>query len=100
MKLTLTGFDAIFWLCFQFTFNEKCFGDYKWIDDGATKKRSKYCEWNSLAKVAKQWLQTMRDDGWKSLYDEIFLFCKKYNIVVPNMDDIYCNSRKATMQHP
>ena len=31
----------------------------------------------------------MRDDGWNSLLDEVFAFCAKNNIVVPDMDDLY-----------
>ncbi|KAJ0982260.1 hypothetical protein J5N97_010515 [Dioscorea zingiberensis] len=59
-----------------------------------------------LVKVTKQRLQTMRDDGWKSLYDEVSSFCERNNIVVPNMDDIFVtrgrprrNTHKVTNLH-
>ncbi|KAJ0964830.1 hypothetical protein J5N97_025968 [Dioscorea zingiberensis] len=60
----------------------------------------------ALVKVTKQRLQTMRDDGWKSLYDEVSSFCERNNIVVPNMDDIFVtrgrprrNTHKVTNLH-
>ena len=31
----------------------------------------------------------MRESGWSSLRDEVFCFCEKYNIDIPNMDDIF-----------
>ncbi|KAJ0975429.1 hypothetical protein J5N97_017394 [Dioscorea zingiberensis] len=60
----------------------------------------------ALVKVTKQLLQIMRDDGWKSLYDEVSSFCERNNIVVPNMDDIFVtrgrprrNTHKVTNFH-
>jgi len=41
-----------------------------------------------LVEVSKQRLQAMREEGWNSLF-EVFVFCVKNNIVVPNMDDLY-----------
>ena len=42
-----------------------------------------------LVDISKQCLQVMRDDGWNSLLEEVFAFCAKNNIDVPNMDDLY-----------
>ena len=42
-----------------------------------------------LVDISKQRLQVMRDDGWNSLLEEVFAFCAKNNIVVPDMDDLY-----------
>ncbi|KAJ0971407.1 hypothetical protein J5N97_019366 [Dioscorea zingiberensis] len=43
----------------------------------------------NLVKIAKNRLQSMREDGWSSLLDEIFLFCVKHDINIINMDDGY-----------
>ncbi|KAL5577660.1 hypothetical protein UlMin_019359 [Ulmus minor] len=43
----------------------------------------------SLVKVCKQQLQMMRDSGWDSLIDQVFSFCEKKDINIPNMDDIF-----------
>ncbi|XP_057734884.1 uncharacterized protein LOC130950415 [Arachis stenosperma] len=43
----------------------------------------------ALVKVSKQWLQTIRDDGWSLLLDEVSLFCDKHNITDPKIDDIF-----------
>jgi hypothetical protein len=42
-----------------------------------------------LVEVSKQRLQAMREEGWNSLFEEVYVFCAKNNIVVPNMDDVY-----------
>ena len=42
-----------------------------------------------LVDISKQRLQVMRNDGWNSLLEEVFAFCAKNNIDVPDMDDLY-----------
>jgi hypothetical protein len=42
-----------------------------------------------LVEVSKQGLQAMREEGWNSLFEEIYVFCVKNSIVVPNIDDMY-----------
>ncbi|XP_024195937.1 zinc finger MYM-type protein 1-like [Rosa chinensis] len=42
-----------------------------------------------LVKVCKRKLQTFRESGWLSLFEQVVLFCGKENISVPNMDDQY-----------
>ncbi|XP_016191640.1 zinc finger MYM-type protein 1-like [Arachis ipaensis] len=49
----------------------------------------------ALVKVFKQRLQTIRDDGWSLLLDEVSLFCDKYNITVPKMDDIFVSQGRS-----
>ncbi|XP_009771321.2 uncharacterized protein [Nicotiana sylvestris] len=34
-------------------------------------------------------LQQMREEGWKSLMDEVSLFCAEHDILVPNMEEFY-----------
>lgn len=43
----------------------------------------------NLVKVCKQRLQTMRENGWTSLFDQVCIFCGKHNILVPNMEDAF-----------
>lgn len=43
----------------------------------------------ALIKIAKEWLQAMREDGWEALLDEVSLSCVKYNIDIHNMDDTF-----------
>jgi hypothetical protein len=40
----------------------------------------------SLVRVCKERLQSMRDDGWHTLLNEVSLFCEKHDISIPNMD--------------
>jgi hypothetical protein len=42
-----------------------------------------------LLEVSKQRLQSMREEGWNSLLEEVSMFCAKNNIIVPNIDDMY-----------
>ncbi|QHN87193.1 Zinc finger MYM-type protein [Arachis hypogaea] len=49
----------------------------------------------ALVKVSKQRLQTIRDDGWSLLLDEVSLFCDKHNITVPKMDDIFVSQGRS-----
>ncbi|XP_016649654.1 PREDICTED: uncharacterized protein LOC107881094 [Prunus mume] len=43
----------------------------------------------SLVKYCKDTLQDMRDNGFEALLDQVFSFCGKHDIEVPNMDDEY-----------
>jgi hypothetical protein len=43
----------------------------------------------NLVSITKELLQTLRDDGWEPLLEEVTLFCNKHGISIPNMDDIY-----------
>jgi hypothetical protein len=43
----------------------------------------------NLVNITKERLQTLRDDGWQPLLEEVTLFCNKHEIKIPNMDDIY-----------
>ena len=31
----------------------------------------------------------MRESGWGFLFDQVFWFCGKHNIDIPNMDDTF-----------
>ncbi|XP_070031523.1 uncharacterized protein [Nicotiana tomentosiformis] len=39
--------------------------------------------------MLKDRLQQMRNEGWKSLIEEVSLFCAKHDILVPNMEEFY-----------
>ncbi|XP_029154532.1 uncharacterized protein [Arachis hypogaea] len=49
----------------------------------------------ALVKVSKQRLQTIRDDGWSLLLDEVSLFCDKHNITIPKMDDTFVSQGRS-----
>jgi hypothetical protein len=42
-----------------------------------------------LVENSKLRLQTMREDGWNSLFEEVAKFYAKNNIIVLNMDEFY-----------
>ncbi|XP_062075933.1 uncharacterized protein LOC133780069 [Humulus lupulus] len=42
-----------------------------------------------LVKICKQQLQNMRENGWDYLLDKVSSFCKKNDINIPKMDDIW-----------
>ena len=42
-----------------------------------------------LVRMSKERLQIMRENGWSSLLDEVSIFCRINEIVIPNMDDIF-----------
>ena len=42
-----------------------------------------------LIRITKSKLQTMRSDGWESLFKEVSTFCRKHTIAIPKMDDAY-----------
>ncbi|XP_059315652.1 uncharacterized protein LOC132066343 [Lycium ferocissimum] len=48
-----------------------------------------------LVDVAKRRLQSLRDDDWETLIDKVSTFCIKYNILIPNFDQPYVNSRRS-----
>nr|XP_009599848.1 uncharacterized protein LOC104095413 [Nicotiana tomentosiformis] len=45
--------------------------------------------------VAKRWLQKLREEDWDSLSDKVSAFCVKFNILIPNFDDLYVNSVRS-----
>ncbi|XP_057760207.1 uncharacterized protein LOC130980562 [Arachis stenosperma] len=49
----------------------------------------------TLVKVSKQQLQSIRDDGWSSLLNEVSLFCDSHNILAPNMNDIFVTQGRS-----
>ncbi|XP_025677429.1 uncharacterized protein [Arachis hypogaea] len=49
----------------------------------------------TLVKVSKQQLQSIRDDSWSSLLNEVSLFCDSHNILVPNMNDIFVTQGRS-----
>jgi hypothetical protein len=47
----------------------------------------------NLVDIANERLQTLRDDGWEPLLEEVNLFCIEHAIKIPNMDDIYFSGK-------
>ena len=54
----------------------------------------------TFVKVAKHQLQTMRDNGWESLHNEVCLFYEKNKIVIPSMDNMFvtCGRPRSNAQ--
>ncbi|XP_016500348.1 uncharacterized protein LOC107818815 [Nicotiana tabacum] len=48
-----------------------------------------------LVEVAKRRLQKLKEGEWDSLIDKVSAFCVKYNILIPNFDDLYVNSGRS-----
>ncbi|XP_070044939.1 uncharacterized protein [Nicotiana tomentosiformis] len=48
-----------------------------------------------LVEVAKRRLQKLREEECDSLIDKVSAFCVKYNILIPNFDDLYVNSGRS-----
>lgn len=42
-----------------------------------------------LIRITKRRLETMRSDGWESLFTEVSTFCRKHSIAISKMDDTY-----------
>ncbi|XP_042439133.1 zinc finger MYM-type protein 1-like [Zingiber officinale] len=42
-----------------------------------------------IVRSSKYQLQSMRDDGWDLLLNEVSLFCVKYEVVTPHMEDLF-----------
>ncbi|GMP54230.1 hypothetical protein CsSME_00019458 [Camellia sinensis var. sinensis] len=60
----------------------------------------------NLVQISKVRLQKMRESGWTSLLDNIFSFCEKHEINVPQMEDMFvargrkrCNAQEITNLH-
>ena len=49
----------------------------------------------NLVKVCKQQLQMMRDNGWDSFFDQVSTFFGRYNIQVPNMEEVFVNRGRS-----
>ena len=75
--------------CFQFTFDEKCFGNYKWVISSTTTKRSWYSECNEVSWNFKAAFVSYERRWVEFIFEEVSKFCAKNNIVVPNMDELY-----------
>ncbi|KAL5136968.1 Zinc finger MYM-type protein 1 [Glycine soja] len=49
----------------------------------------------NLVNITKLRLQTMRDNGWESLLQEVNSFCDKHFINIPNMEDIFFSKGRS-----
>ena len=49
----------------------------------------------NLVNITKLRLQTMRDNGWESLLQEVNSFCVKHFINIPNMEDIFFSKGRS-----
>ncbi|XP_050222125.1 uncharacterized protein LOC126672218 [Mercurialis annua] len=49
----------------------------------------------NLVEIGKIWLQSMREHGWSSFLDEVFMFCANHDVDIINMDAIYVVRRRS-----
>ena len=49
----------------------------------------------NLVNITKLRLQTMKDNGWESLLQEVNSFCDKHFINIPNMEDIFFSKGRS-----
>ncbi|CAN6679356.1 unnamed protein product [Malus baccata var. baccata] len=54
----------------------------------------------ALVEVCKQRLQSLRDDDFGDLLDDVQKFCEEHDIVVPNMEDFHFVPRKSRRKAP
>ncbi|XP_057471076.1 uncharacterized protein LOC130759880 [Actinidia eriantha] len=83
--------DAIqsFEFAFQLHLMKTVLGMSNELSQALQKKDQDIVNAMSLVKVSKERLQKLRDKGWESLVNEVSLFCDKYEIIIPNMDDLF-----------
>ncbi|XP_020684073.1 zinc finger MYM-type protein 1-like [Dendrobium catenatum] len=48
-----------------------------------------------LVQISKQRLQLLRENGWNALLDEVSHFCGVFEVVIPNMNEIYKTHRRS-----
>ncbi|CAN6717423.1 unnamed protein product [Malus baccata var. baccata] len=54
----------------------------------------------ALVEVCKQRLQSLRDDDFGNLLDDVQKFCLEHDIVIPNMEDLHFVPRKSRRKAP
>jgi hypothetical protein len=78
---------------FEFAFNlhlmKSVLGITNEISQALQRKDQDIMNAMKLVEASKQRLQAMRKEWWNSLFEEVFVFCAKNGIVVPNMDGMY-----------
>ncbi|KAG5608855.1 hypothetical protein H5410_020136 [Solanum commersonii] len=61
------------------------------LNESLQKKEQDIANAILLVKVVKKRLQDLRNEGWDSLIENVFAFCVKYDILIPNFDEFYVN---------
>jgi hypothetical protein len=78
---------------FEFAFNlhlmKSVLGITNEISQALQRKDQDILNAMKLVEASKQGLQAMRKEWWNSLFEEVFVFCAKNSIVVPNIDGMY-----------
>jgi len=88
---------------FEFAFNlhlmKSVLGITNELSQALQRKDQDIVNTMKLVEVSKQRLQSMREEGWNSLFEKVYVFCAKNNIVVPNMDDMYQPRSRRKVQN-
>ncbi|XP_049931919.1 uncharacterized protein LOC116247624 [Nymphaea colorata] len=80
----LQGFEFVFCLHLMF----RVLGLTNELSEALHENDQKVVHVMSLVAASKQGLQNMRDNGWDSLVNEISIFCKKFDILIPDLEDL------------
>lgn len=80
---TIQSFEFVFSLHLM----RKMLGSTNELSKALQRKDQDIVNAMNLVKIAKTQLQKMRNEEWESLLDNIYSFCKKYNIDIPRMND-------------
>ncbi|XP_045791578.1 zinc finger MYM-type protein 1-like [Trifolium pratense] len=85
LKNTLQSFEFIFKLLLM----RNILGITNDLSQALQRKDQDIVNAMTFVKVSKARLQNMREDGWCNLLAEVTLFCKKKDIEIVNMDDVF-----------
>jgi hypothetical protein len=85
LKNTLQSFEFIFKLFLM----RNILGITNDLSQALQRKDQDIVNAMTFVKVSKARLQNMREDGWSNLLDEVTIFCKKKDIDIVNMDDVF-----------
>ncbi|KAG5570900.1 hypothetical protein H5410_060666 [Solanum commersonii] len=70
------------------------------LNESLQKKEQDIANAILLVKVVKKRLQDLRNEGWDSLIENVFRFCVKYDILIPNFDEFYVNFGRSRRKLP
>ncbi|CAN6697723.1 unnamed protein product [Malus baccata var. baccata] len=87
----LQTFDFVFHLFFM----RLILGITNELSQALQKKDQDIVNAMALVEVCKQRLQSLRDDDFGDLLDDVKKFCEEHDIVVPNMEDLHFEPRKS-----
>nr|XP_028949251.1 uncharacterized protein LOC103416117 [Malus domestica] len=80
--------------------NQDNFEEANELSQALQKKDEDIVNAMALVEVCKQRLQSLRDDDFGNLLDDVQKFCEEHDIVVPNMEDLHFVPEKSRRKAP